>query len=194
MTERTLILVKPDAVARGIVGEIISRFEKMGLKIVAAKMISPSKELLDKHYPADRRELVEGMGQRTIDNNKEMGIDTKKVFGTDDAHELGLSIQKWNAEYMMSGPLFALVLEGPHAVELVRKVRGHTLPSKSMPGTITGDFSFDSAPLANNGKRPIRNLVHASGNPEEAEFEVNLWFSPDELHDYETIHQKFMMG
>ena len=94
---------------------------------------------------------------------------------------------------MQSGPLFALVLEGPHAIELVRKIRGFTLPSKAQPGTITGDFSFDSSVLANSKKRPIRNLVHASGNHEEADFEVNLWFGPDELHDYETIHQKFMI-
>lgn len=194
MQERTLILIKPDAVVRGIVGEIITRFEKVGLKIVAAKMIVADEEILSKHYPVERKEFIEGLGQKTIDNNNELGIDTREVFGTDDPYKLGLQIQEWNAYYMKSGPLFAMVLEGPHAVETVRKIRGFTLPSKAQPGTITGDYSFDSSSLANAGKRPIRNLVHASGNNEEAEFEVNLWFTPQELHDYETIHQKFMMG
>ncbi|MEM6998141.1 MAG: nucleoside-diphosphate kinase, partial [Patescibacteria group bacterium] len=103
-------------------------------------------------------------------------------------------IQQWTTDYMQSGPVFAMVLEGPHAIETVRKIRGFTLPSKAQPGTIAGDYSFDSSSLANEGKRPVRNLVHASGNKEEADFEINLWFTPDEVHDYETIHQKYMIG
>ncbi|MCA9348594.1 nucleoside-diphosphate kinase [Candidatus Saccharibacteria bacterium] len=193
MVERTLILIKPDAVARGIIGEIITRFEKVGLKIIAAKMLVADEDTLSKHYPVERKEFIAGLGQKTLDNNLELGVDTKEVFGTTDAYKLGLEIQRWNAAYMQSGPLFAMVLEGPHAIETVRKIRGFTLPSKAQPGTITGDYSFDSSSLANASKRPIRNLVHASGNSEEAEFEVGLWFTPAELHDYQTIHQKFMM-
>lgn len=192
MTERTLIIIKPDAIERGIVGELLTRFEKVGLKIIGAKMFVPSAELVEQHYPSDRREFIEGMGQKTLSNYKEAGKDPVASFGTDDAHTIGLEVQKWLRDYMVSGPVIAMVLEAPHAIELVRKIRGHTLPLLSAPGTISGDYSFDSSALANEAMRPIRNLVHASGNAEEAEFEVGLWFQPDELFDYETIHQKHM--
>lgn len=194
MAERTLVILKPDAVQRGIMGEIISRFERVGLKMVGAKMILPTKELLNRHYPTDRRDFIEGMGKKTIDNNEEMGIDTKVHFGHADPYKIGLELQKWLMDYMTSGPGLAMVFEGPHAIEMVRKMRGHTLPQKALPGTITGDYSFDSSTLANEFKRSIRNLVHASGNAEEAEFEIGLWFSESELHDYETIHQRHMRG
>ena len=192
MIERTLVLIKPDAVARGIIGEILTRFEKPGLKIVGLKMLTPDKELIDRHYPVGRRQFIENLGQATLDNNRELGIETSKVLGTDDPYEIGLQVQEWLNEFMRSGPVLALVLEGPQAIELVRKIRGFTLPSKAQPGTITGDYSFDSSSLANSGQRAIRNLVHASGNAEEAEFEINLWFKPAELNDYQTIHQQFM--
>lgn len=179
--ERTLIVLKPDAVRRGIVGEIITRFERIGLKMIAAKMVNPSRDLADKHYPADRREFIEGMGQKSLDNYKENGIDPKKVLGTGDPYKIGLQIQKWMVDFITSGSVVALVLEGPHAVEVVRKVTGHTLPVKAEPGTIRGDFSYDSSSLANTEKRPINNLVHASGDKKEAEFEIGLWFSKEEL-------------
>lgn len=191
-TEKTLVILKPDAVQRGLVGEILARFEKVGLKIIGAKMLFASDELLSKHYPSDRREFIEGMGQKSLDNYKDLGVDPVEAFGTGDAYEIGKQIHHWMIAYLQSGPVFAFVLEGPHAVELVRKFRGHTLPSMAAPGTITGDYSFDSSSLANNAKRPIKNLVHASGNKEEAEFEVGLWFSDDELFEYDTVHQKHM--
>ncbi len=191
--ERTLIIIKPDAIERGIVGDIIHRFEKVGLKIVGLKMFKPDKKLLDTHYPIDRTDFIEGMGNKTLDNYKELGMNPHDFFGTDDAHTIGMEIQKWLVDFMTSGPVVAMVLEGPHAIEVVRKIRGHTLPLKAQPGTITGDYSFDSSSLANNDMRPIRNLVHASGNAEEAEFEVNLWFKKDELFEYDTIHQKHML-
>jgi len=93
---------------------------------------------------------------------------------------------------MTSGPVLAFVLQGPHAIEVVRKIVGFTLPQKSQPGTIRGDYSFDSSYLANKNKRPIRNLIHASGNKEEAEFELSLWFSETDLFDYDTVHQAHM--
>lgn len=189
MQERTLIILKPDAVQRGLIGEIVGRFEKIGLKIIGAKFFIPTEELLNKHYPVERREFISGMGQKTLDNYKDLGMDPFKFFGTDDAYEIGKVVQKWLVDFMVSAPVFAVVLEGPHAIEIVRKVRGHTLPVKAEPGTITGDFSFDSSSLANNEQRPIRNLVHASGNKEEAEFEINLWFNSNELFDYGTAHQ-----
>lgn len=192
MIERTLVVIKPDAVQRGIIGDIISRFEKTGLKIIGSKMFIPSKEVLDKHYPAERAEFVEGLGQRTLESYAEAGIDPVKHFNTTDALTIGHEVREWLVDFMTSGPVVAMVLEGPHAIEIVRKIRGHTLPQKANPGTITGDYSFDSSGFANMNKRPIKNLVHASGNKEEAEFEIGLWFTPKELFDYETIHSKHM--
>ncbi len=190
--ERTLVVLKPDAVQRGIVGEIISRFERVGLKIVAAKLFIPSKELMDKHYPADRAEFVEGLGSRTLESYREMGLDPIEQFGNDDAARIGEQVRTWLTDFMRSGPVFAFVLEGPHAIEVVRKIVGSTLPQKAQPGTIRGDYSFDSSYLANSAKRPIKNLIHASGNAEEAAFELDLWFSDNEIMRYDTIHQKHM--
>lgn len=191
--EQTLVILKPDALQRGIAGEIITRFERIGLKIVAAKMVVATDELANKHYPVSRKELIDGIGHKTLENYKEQGLDPIKGLGTDNAHEIGLLVQKWLVEYITDGPVLAFVFEGPHAVELVRKISGHTLPAKSMPGTIRGDYSFDSSALANQGKRPIRNLVHSSGSAEEAEFEVGLWFSESEIHSYDSVHQQHMI-
>lgn len=192
MLEKTLIVMKPDAVARGIVGEIITRFEKVGLKIVAAKFLQVDKTLADKHYPASRKEFIEGMGNKTLENYQTLGIDPTKEFGHADAHKIGLQIREWLVDMIMAGPVFAFVLEGPHAVELVRKIVGHTLPAKAAPGTIRGDYSYDSSALANFGKRPIKNLLHASGNKEEADFEIALWFKPEEVHSYERAEERVM--
>lgn len=190
--ERTLVILKPDVIQRGIVGDIFTRFERVGLKIVGMKMLVPEDERLSRHYPTERREFIEGMGHKTLNNYKELGLEPKNEFGHADPYKIGLQIQKWLVDFMKSGPVIAAVLEGPHAIEVVRKIRGHTLPFNAQPGTITGDYSFDSSALANAGKRTIRNLVHASGNKEEAEHEIPIWFNKDELHDYETIHQKHM--
>ena len=192
MKQRTLVVLKPDAVKRGLIGEIIKRFERVGLKLVACKMLQVSRELADKHYPLSRREFIEGMGKKTLENYKDMGVDPIKEMGTDDPYEIGKVIREWLVEMITSGPVLAMVWEGPHAVELVRKITGHTLPLKAEPGTIRGDFSFDSSYLANTGKRAIKNLLHASGDPEEAEYEINLWFSEDEIHSYERAEEKVM--
>lgn len=191
--EKTLVIIKPDAIQRGIIGEIIHRFERVGLKLVGAKMLVPEKGLADKHYPKEREEFIVGMAKKTLENYKEQGMDPNEDFGTDDPKEIGLKIQSWLVDFLISGPVFAFVLEGPHAVEVVRKICGFTLPQKAAPGTIRGDYSFDSSSMANLSKRPIRNLIHASGDVEEAEFEINLWFSDNELYEYETIHQKHMV-
>ncbi len=188
--ERTLVVLKPDAVQRGLSGEIIGRFEKIGLKLIGAKMFIPDLSLLNKHYPADREEFVENIGKRTIENYKELGEDVKEKFGHEDAKKIGEQIRGWLVDYMRSGPVLAMIFEGPNAIELVRKVRGATSPLHAAPGTINGDHSFDSPALANKGMRPIRNLVHASGNKEEAEFEIGLWFSESEIYDYETYTKR----
>lgn len=179
--ERTLVLVKPDAVSRAVVGDIISRFENAGLKILATKMVTPSKDLAHKHYPTDRREFIEGMGHKTLGSYKEGGLDPLTDFGTDDPHAIGLQVQKWLVDFLVSGPVIALVLGGPNAVEKVRAIAGHTIPAVAKRGTIRGDHSDDSPIIANAEKRAIKNLVHASGDEKEAEFEINLWFKPSEL-------------
>lgn len=190
--EKTLIVVKPDGVVRGLSGEIIARFEKAGLKVVGAKMISVSKELAEKHYPGDREELWVGIGHKTLDNYKQFEADAIELLGTDDPKEIGAMVRVWLLEYITSGPVFAVVLEGPHAVELVRKICGHTLPLQASPGTIRGDFSFDSSFLANTGKRAIKNLIHASGTKEEAEYEISLWFKGNELVSYTRVEEGTM--
>lgn len=192
MIEKTLVIIKPDALQRGLMGDIISRFEKVGLKVVGAKMLVVPKDLANKHYPLEREEFIVGMGEKTLQNYKDQGLDPIKEIGSDDAKEIGIKVQNWLVEFITSAPVFAFVLEGPHSIEVVRKITGFTLPSQANPGTIRGDYSFDSSAYANTSNRPIRNLVHASGDRKEAEFEVNLWFSKDELFDYKTIHQDHM--
>ncbi|MFA9288772.1 MAG: nucleoside-diphosphate kinase [Weeksellaceae bacterium] len=190
--EQTLIIFKPDAVERGLVGEILQRFERVGLKIVGMKMLTVSRELADKHYPASREEFINGMGGKTLENYQQLGIDADKEFGSSDAHEIGLKIREWLVEMITTGSVIAAVLEGPHAVELVRKMVGHTLPLSSAPGTIRGDYSFDSSYLANTGRRPIKNLLHASGNKEEALFEVDLWFGKEGTMKYTRNDEAIM--
>ncbi len=190
--ERTLVVLKPDAVARGLSGEIITRFERVGLKIVAARFLSASKELVEKHYPADREELWIGIGNKTLENYKNLEMDPVASLGTGDAKEIGKMVRVWLMDYLKEGPVLAFVLEGPHAVDLVRKICGHTLPLLSAPGTIRGDFSYDSSYLANSNNRPIKNLMHASGNLQEAQYEIPLWFEPEEIHSYERVEEKAM--
>ena len=190
--EQTLVIFKPDSVQRGLVGEIISRFEHVGLKIVGMKMMMVSRELADKHYPASRTEFIDGMGGKTLENYEKLGIDAMKEFGTKDPHEIGLRIREWLVTMITEAPVITMVLEAPHSVELVRKMVGHTLPLASAPGTIRGDYSYDSSYLANTGGRPIKNLLHASGNVEEAKFEVGLWYKKEELMTYTRVEESVM--
>ena len=177
---------------RGIVGEIISRFEKPGLKIIAMKMVWVDKTLASKHYPDERIEFLKGMGQKSLDNYKEYGMDPVKEMGTADPLEIGKQVNKWLKDYLTSGPVVAMLLEGNHAIAVVRRIVGHTLPAMAAPGTIRGDFSSDSSALANARRRPIRNLIHASGNIEEEKIEEKLWFTPKEIHSYKRADESAM--
>jgi len=187
-----LIVIKPDGIVRGLTGEIIGRFERVGLKLVAVKMLKVPRPLAEKHYPGDRESWLRGMGEKTLENYKKFGVDPIKMLGTNDTHEIGLMIQKWLIDYIVSGPVLALVVEGPHAVELVRKICGNTLPFLSEPGTIRGDLAYDSSYLANTAKRAIKNLVHASGSIDEAKYEIPLWFTPSEIQEYERAGESIM--
>lgn len=190
--EQTLVVLKPDAVLRGVSGELITRFEKVGLKIVAMRMVEVTDKLAEKHYPITREEFLRGMGEKTLENYKKYNIDAKERHGTEDTLEIGKMIRTWLIEYMQESPVIAIVFEGPHAVELVRKMLGHTLPLMSPPGTIRGDYAYDSSYLANMAARAIKNLVHASGNVEEAEYEIPLWFGKDQIFSYERVEEKIM--
>jgi nucleoside-diphosphate kinase len=190
--QRTLVLVKPDGVQRGIVGDIIHRFEKAGLKIVGMKMVWVNKALIDQHYPDSRTEFLKGMGEKTLKSYKEYGKDPKKELGTDDPHEIGKIINNWNKSFLTSGPVMAMVLEGNHAIDNVRRLVGATLPTFAAPGTIRGDYSVDSPVLANEKKRTVKNLIHASGEPEEAKYEIDLWFTPEEIHSYKRADEDVM--
>lgn len=163
--EKTLIIFKPDAVQRGIVGEILSRFEKAGLKLVGMKMLWPNKEYYSHHYE-NIGKLGTRRGQKTLDMTIEM---------------------------MSEGPVIVSVLEGIEAVELVRKMVGLTEPKSSAPGTIRGDYSHMSYAHADANNVGIPNIIHASGSKEDALLEIPHWFSDMELFEYETVHEKFTL-
>ncbi|MEP6710100.1 MAG: nucleoside-diphosphate kinase [Candidatus Saccharibacteria bacterium] len=161
--EQTLILFKPDAVQRGVVGEILARFERVGLKIVGIKMVAPDKEHYHKHYE-DIGQVITRRGEAVFNDVLAM---------------------------MKEGPVIAVVLEGIEAVELVRKLVGTTEPKSSAPGTIRGDFSHMSYGYGDAEKKGIPNLIHASGDLDDAKKEIPHWFSPEELYDYSVLHEKF---
>lgn len=183
MTEYTVVLIKPDAVRRGIVGDIIARFERVGLKIAAAKLVWVDKTHVGKHYKNDRDYLT-SVGKKTLENYKKYGIDPNESLGTKDPVEIGRRVREWNMEFLSSGPVFALLLEGPGSISAVRKIVGHTFPAEAIPGTIRGDYSIDSSYYANLEARTVKNLIHASGSKEEAEFERKLWFKEEEIYEY----------
>ena len=189
MKERTLVLIKPDGVKRSISGKIISRFEESGLKIIGMKMIWANKELAENHYFLDEDWAKE------IYKKTKAGYDKDgKNFPYKDHMDIGKTIQSWNMDFLMEGPVIAIIFEGPHAIELVRKMIGSTEPRSSMPGTIRGDFaSVESYAVADEGKRVLRNLIHASDSNETAKREIALWFSLEEIHsDYKTTHEMLL--
>ena len=163
LIQRTLILFKPDAVQRGIVGEILTRFERVGLKIIGTKMIFPNKEHYHKHY--------EGIGKMVTRRGEK-------------AFDMAL-------EFMTQGPVIAMVLEGVESVELVRKLVGGTEPKAALPGTIRGDYSHMSFGYADEYNVGIPNLIHASGSVEEAKQEIEHWFADHEIYDYHSPREKF---
>lgn len=184
--ERTLVLVKPDGVQRGLIGEIITRFEKKGLKIIAMKMVWPDTEMAEKHYDMPESDKIL-LGERTIASYKEKGLEMKKT-----PIEIAEGVQKRLVHYLTTGPVVAMVIEGAHAIQNVRKIRGATNPLAADVGTITADYTIDSYFLSDPDDRAIRNLVHASGSYEEALREIGLWFSDKEIHDYELAIEKIL--
>jgi nucleoside-diphosphate kinase len=184
--ERTVVLIKPDAVKRGLIGRILTRFEQRGLKIVALEMIQATREQVDSHYPKDIS-WVKRLGQKTKKTYQKYQLNLKVDFKDQSDLSIGKKIRNWTLEYLSSGPIVKLVLEGPHAVEIARKLIGESFPLFAVPGTIRGDFSIESAVTANLGKRAVYNLVHASETPREAGNELEFWFAPEQIHDYDRI-------
>jgi len=191
--ERTLILIKPDGIQRALAGTILARFEQAGLKIIALKMVQAQRAVLERHYPADEA-WVQTIGGKTREAFESYGLDVKAMMGTDDPVAIGRQVRGWLIEFMQTTPVIAAVLEGVHAVSITRKIVGKTLPVFAEPGTIRGDFSTDAPTVANAGRRPVRNLIHASGTVEEAEHEVTLWFTPLELYAYRRADEDAMFG
>lgn len=186
MKENTLVLIKPDGVQRGLVGEILSRFEKCGLKIVAMKMVYPNEELAGDHYMADENWL-KTVGEKQKAAYAKKGIELKET-----ERELGVQVRNYLIDYIKMSPVMAFVLQGHNAVKHVRKMVGSTSPGDALPGTIRGDYAFDTYQLADDSKRPIQNLIHASGEVDEAEREINLWFNKEEIHNWERIDEKLL--
>lgn len=187
--EQTFVMVKPDGVKRGLIGEIIERFERMGLKIVALKMVSAKDEILLKHYNAEDPKTLQRWGEKTLKTYTQYGKDAKKDLGTDDPLELGKMVRGWLFDYVKSGPMVAIILEGKHAVENVINMAGPTMPVNAPAGTIRGDFSTDSAAYANEEKRGVMNVVHISASLAEADIEKALWFTPEEIQNYKRMEE-----
>lgn len=177
--ERTLVLLKPDAVQRSLVGEIISRFERVGLKIVGLKFLLPDEKRAYTHYVKNEEEIV-ALGERSIEGKKKSGMD---VTG-EDPRALGEKIINGLVSFLTSGPVVAIAIEGHQAIKIVRKLVGSTEPLSSDVGTIRGDFTVDSYQIADADGRAVRNLVHASSNEFEAAYELKLWFDESELVSY----------
>lgn len=188
--ERSLVIIKPDAVKRGLTGTIIERFEKAGLKITALKKMKCGIEHARAHYPMTEVQLNQ-MGNKTLDTYRKIGIEPAAVLGTNDPFEIGEIVHEWNAEFLSSAPIIVMVLEGVHAVKKIRTLCGKTMPIDAAPGTIRGDYASTSPAVSNAQKAAVYNLVHASDNendPDEPENEIHHWFSDNDIFsDYQRV-------
>ena len=184
--EKTYVMIKPDGVRKGLIGEIIKRFEQRDLKIVALELFQPTHDQLNDHYPKDE-EWITRLGHKTLTTYEKYGYDAMLDFGTLEPEKIGPEIRKWLIDYMKSAPLVKMVVQGIHAVDVVRKIAGDTMPYKADMGTIRGDFSIDSPALANKEKRAVMNVIHCSETPEEAEHEIKHWFGASPTHNYKRF-------
>lgn len=181
--ERTYVMIKPDGVKKGLIGEVIKRFEQRDLKVVALEMFQPSHEEMDNHYPKDI-EWIKRLGGKTLSTYEKYNVDPIEELGTNDPEKIGRMVRAWLLDYMLSAPLVKMVIEGMHAVDMVRKIAGPTLPYLAEIGTIRGDFSNDSPILGNIEKRAVANILHASETAAEAEHEIEHWFGKKEVFHY----------
>ncbi|MES3005161.1 MAG: nucleoside-diphosphate kinase [Patescibacteria group bacterium] len=185
--ERTFVIIKPDAVQRSLVGEIIQRFERIGYKLVAAKFVVPTTEQCWRHYNKDEAWFA-SKGEAIVEKRKGKGLPIEK-----EAIEYGRDIIGGAVKYMVASPVMCMVWEGNQAVSVIKKIVGATEPMTSDVGTIRGDYSLDSYHLVETDDRgAVRNLVHCTDDPAEYEREVSIWFTPEEIVDYRHIQEAML--
>jgi nucleoside-diphosphate kinase len=185
--EKTLVIVKPDGVQRGLIGEVIKRYEQCGLKLVALKILIPTRELALTHYSTDPDWAVK-TGNKTFDSYKSKGLPTPG----NDPVEFAEGIRKKLMDFLSSGPVVTMVWQGMGAVAIVRKITGSTEPLASAPGTIRGDYTIDSYTASDTDNRAVRNIIHSSGTLEEAEKEISIWFKKNEILNYRLIAEEIL--
>ena len=190
--ERTFCMIKPDGVKRALIGDIIRRFEKSGLKIVAMHMFTPTEEQVRKHYPMSDEAWVLRLGEKSLSSFDGIDAEALDVLGTIDKAKIGKTVSESLVQFMTSGPVVAMVVEGVQSIDMVRKLCGNTLPFKADVGTIRGDYSVDSPVVANSDLRAIHNLIHASENQIEAKNEISLWFGKEEIPNYDLCSESVM--
>jgi nucleoside-diphosphate kinase len=187
--EKTLVIIKPDGIQRSLIGEIIKRYERSGLKLIAMKMLVPSEDMAVKHYyEVGGDAWLEEVGRKARESYEKKGIESPYSSNM----ENGKAVMMSNAKYLSSGPVIAMIWQGNQAVALVRKITGGTEPLTSDVGTIRGDFTLDTYEMADRDKRSVRNLIHASGNSNEAEKEIPIWFNEKEILKYNHIQEKIL--
>jgi nucleoside-diphosphate kinase len=187
--ERTLVIIKPDGIQRSLIGEIIRRYERTGLKLLSLKMTIPTEEMAIQHYyEVGGDAWLEEVGRKARAAYEKKGMKSPYATNMDN----GNAVMKANAKYLSSGPVIAMVWQGNSAVGLVRKITGGTEPLTSDVGTIRGDLTLDSYAMADLDQRSVRNLIHASGTVEEAEKEIKIWFKKEELHNYRLIQEQIL--
>lgn len=185
--EKTLVIIKPDGVQRTLIGEIMGRYERLGLKLAAIKMMVATEEHIEQHYTLDPnwRRVT---GEKTIKGYQDKGLTPPSLDPLEITAKILASLKK----YMTSGPIIAMVWQGAHAVKIVRKMTGGTEPLTSDVGTIRGDFVLDSYQLSDGQGRAVRNLIHASGSVEEAKMEIAHWFKPEEVINYRLVQEQIL--
>jgi nucleoside-diphosphate kinase len=185
--ERTLVVIKPDGLQRTLVGEIVKRYERLGLKLVAMKMLVVNEDFVEKHYTLDPnwRRVT---GEKTIKGYQDKGLTPP----TNDPLEVTAKLLVNLKKYMASGPVIAMIWQGAHAVKVIRKITGGTEPLSSDVGSIRGDYVLDSYQMSDTDDRSIRNLIHASGSPEEAEMEIAHWFKKEEIISYRLVQEEIL--
>lgn len=184
--ERTFVLIKPDAIQRSLVGEIIRRIERTGLKLVAMKTLVPEEKVCWDHYNKDDVWFLD-KGTKTVENLKAKGVEIKK-----EPIEYGRDIIKGCVELLTSGPCIAMVWEGNQSIAIIKKLVGSTEPTTSDVGTIRGDLTLDSYAMSNVDGRAVRNLIHCTDNLADAEREINLWFKPEDVINYRLIAEEIL--
>lgn len=185
--EKTLVLIKPDGVQRGLIGEIIKRYERTGLKLVALKMLIPTEEMVEKHYSVDP-DWKRKTGEKSLNAYKMKGLTPP----SENPEELGEKVLDNLKRYLTSGPIVAMVWQGMNAVSIIRKITGATEPLTSDVGTIRGDFTIDCYEVADTDSRAVRNLIHASSSQWEAEKEIEVWFKKEEILKYRLINEAIL--